>query len=185
VPWLLVVVVTGLLLLGIDRFAGWCLDGERRGKGRSSDRIGSVCCAPVRTAQGLRGENKIQWQCGRVEMITPQVPCGSRTCDASSTPPTAPNLAQCQSRRISRPPTPPLNRPGDLGGWRAAPCQPPNHLITWSLLWLPLQPQASELLALGEDFPGRASVLLGDLVEQLLSVARQLAAGGVPLGLVR
>src|SRR5262249_4856908 len=51
--------------------------------------------------------NKIRWRRGGVELITPQVPWQSRTCDASPTPPTRRNLADCSWRsRHTRSSTP-------------------------------------------------------------------------------
>ena len=44
---------------------------------------------------------------------------------------------------------------------------------------LPLQAEVGQLLALGEDLPGRAGVGLDDLVERLAGGVRHLLAGGV------
>src|SRR6266540_3594127 len=59
-------------------------------------RLGTaVYRAPVRVAQGLGEGSQRQWQRGRVEMTTTQLPCISMTCDASPTLPTGSNLAEC------------------------------------------------------------------------------------------
>src|SRR5262245_15350369 len=61
---------------------------ECRARTPSWARVG-VLRAGARCA-GMGAGNKIRWRGGGVEMNTTQVPCKSRTCDASSTPPTGP-----------------------------------------------------------------------------------------------
>src|SRR5262245_62356556 len=65
---------------------------NRAGKGWS------VCCAPVRAAQGLGGGGQRRWRRGGVEMVTPQAPCTSSTCVYESPPPNAFQLAECSWR---------------------------------------------------------------------------------------
>src|SRR5262245_24042658 len=56
----------------------------------------SLCLSPGRG-------NKIRWRRGGVEMLTPQVPCTSRTCGVFITPPTGTNLAKSLQAQSPRP----------------------------------------------------------------------------------